>query len=298
VLNAEPDSFASAFFQQHGLSLCAAAFRLDDAELALKRAAGFGYAPFLGRVGPNERVVPAVRAPDGSLNYLVNEASGQPTLFEADFVLADIDGPSEIGPLTGIDHVCLALPMGSLDSWTLYLKAVFGLDAAPGVVVPDPYGLVRSRAFSNDARSLRLVLNASVDAHTAVSEAVHTYQGTGLNHVAFGTSDIFRAVKECSAAGLPLLRIPRNYYDDLAARFALTDAFLERLQAHGLLYDRDEHGGEFLHAYTEMLDQRFFLEIVERRGGYDGYGAPNAAVRLAAQARQRQAGGAWNRDGQ
>jgi len=26
---------------------------------------------------------------------------------------------------------------------------------------------------------------------------------------------------------------------------------------------------------------------VERRGGYDGYGAPNAAVRLAAQARQR-----------
>ena len=289
VLNAEPDSFASAFFQQHGLSLCAAAFRLDDAQAALERAASFGYMPFSGRIGPNEREVPAVRSPDGSLNYLVNERSDQPTLFEADFVLTDIDGPSEVGPLIGVDHVCLSLPMGSLDSWTLFLKAVFGLEASPSVVVPDPYGLVRSRAFANGDRSLRMVLNASVDRHTAVAETVQAYHGTGLNHVAFGTADIFRAVSEFEAAGLPLLRIPGNYYDDLEARYALPASLLAKLQAHNLLYDRDERGGEFLHAYTETLDQRFFLEIVERRAGYDGYGAPNAAVRLAAQARRRSA---------
>lgn len=288
VLNAEPDSYASAFFQQHGLSLCASAFRLDDAQLALERAAGFGYVPFLGKVGPNERLVPAVRAPDGSLNYLVNEKSEQPTLFEADFMLIDVDGPSEVGPLVGVDHACLALPIGALDSWTLFLKTVLGLRASPGVVVPDPYGLVRSRAFSSNDGSVRIVLNASVDPHTAVSEAIQTYHGSGLNHVAFRAADIFRAVAEFKAAGLPLLGIPRNYYDDLAARYALPDTFLSQLQAHDLLYDRDEHGGEFLHAYTETLDQRFFLEIVERRGGYDGYGAPNAAVRLAAQARRRQ----------
>jgi 4-hydroxyphenylpyruvate dioxygenase len=287
VLNAEPDSFASAFFQQHGLSLCASAFRLDDAQAALERAANFGYKPFSGRIGPNERVVPAVRSPDGSLNYLVNERADQPTLFEADFVLTDIDGPSEVGPLTGIDHVCLSLPMGSLDSWTLFLKAVFGLEASPSVVVPDPYGLVRSRAFANGDRSLRMVLNASVDRHTAVAETVQAYHGTGLNHVAFGTADIFRAVAEFEAAGLPLLRIPGNYYDDLEARYALSETLLANLRTHNLLYDRDERGGEFLHAYTETLDQRFFLEIVERRAGYDGYGAPNAAVRLAAQARRR-----------
>lgn len=287
VLNAEPDSYASAFFQQHGLSLCASAFRLDDAQLALERAAGFGYVPFLGKVGPNERLVPAVRAPDGSLNYLVNEKSEQPTLFEADFMLTDVDGPTDVEPLIGIDHACLALPIGALDSWTLFLKTVLGLRASPGVVVPDPYGLVRSRAFSNLDGSVRIVLNASVDPHTAVAETVQTYHGSGLNHVAFRAADIFQAVARFKAAGLPLLGIPRNYYDDLAARYALPDEFLVRLQAHDLLYDREEGGGEFLHAYTETLDQRFFLEIVERRGGYDGYGAPNAAVRLAAQARRR-----------
>ena len=67
-------------------------------------------APFSGRVGPNERVVPGVQAPDGSLDYFVDETPGAPTLYESDFVLTDVDGPVEVGPLTGIDHVCLALP--------------------------------------------------------------------------------------------------------------------------------------------------------------------------------------------
>jgi 4-hydroxyphenylpyruvate dioxygenase len=287
VLNAEPDSFADAFFQRHGLSLCASALRVDDARLARERAAGFGYQPFSGRVGPNERVVPAIQAPDGSLNYFVNEQPGEPTLFEADFALTDVDGPTEVGPITGIDHVSLSLSAGSFDAWVLYLKSVFGLQASAAVLLPDPYGLVRSRALFSADRGLRMVLNASVDPHTATAENVRAYHGTGLNHVAFSTGDIFRAVTEFEAAGVPLLRVPANYYDDLDARHTLPAGFLDALREHNLLYDRDEQGGEFLHAYTETLDQRFFLELVERRGGYDGYGAPNAAVRLAEQARQR-----------
>jgi len=288
VLNAEPDSFANAFFQQHGLSLCASAFRVDDARQAFQRAAGFGYAPFSGQVGPNERVVPAVQAPDGSLNYFVDETPDQPTLFEADFVLTDVNGPAEVGPLSRIDHVCLAVPANSLDTWVLFLRTAFGFQAEAGVLVPDPYGLVRSRALRSSDGSVRVVLNASVDRHTAVAEALHTYHGSGLNHVAFSTGDIFGAIAQFVADGLPVLRIPRNYYDDLAARYALPDDMLEALREHNILYDRDERGGEFFHAYTEQLDQRFFMEIVERRGGYDGYGAGNAAVRLAAQAQRRR----------
>ncbi len=287
VLNAEADSFASAFFQQHGLSLCASALRVDDAARAFGRAAGFGCAPFSGKVGPNERVVPAVRAPDGSLSYFVDEAPDAPTLFEADFVLAHDTAPAT-PLLSGIDHVVLSLPADALDTWVLFFRAVLGFTAEPGYVVPDPYGLVRSRALRSRDGSVRIALNASVDRHTAVAEALHTYRGTGLNHVAFGTGNLFDAVPQFIAAGLPILRIPRNYYDDLAARYALPDALIDAMCARHILYERDERGGEFFHAYTEPLDQRFFLEIVERRGGYDGYGASNTAVRLAAQAQQRR----------
>jgi 4-hydroxyphenylpyruvate dioxygenase len=45
-----------------------------------------------------------------------------------------------------------------------------------------------------------------------------------------------------------------------------------------------------MHAYTHAFRDRFFLEVVERRGGYAGFGAANAAVRMAAQRHQAPRG--------
>jgi len=53
-----------------------------------------------------------------------------------------------------------------------------------------------------------------------------------------------------------------------------------------LLYDRDEHGS-FRHAYTESFHDRFFFEVLERHG-YVGFGAANAAIRMAAQSHRRE----------
>jgi len=43
--------------------------------------------------------------------------------------------------------------------------------------------------------------------------------------------------------------------------------------------------GESFQIYMHAFAERFFFEIVERRG-YQGFGAPNASVRLAAQTRE------------
>jgi 4-hydroxyphenylpyruvate dioxygenase len=55
------------------------------------------------------------------------------------------------------------------------------------------------------------------------------------------------------------------------------------LRAGNILYDRNG-GAEFFQVYTRTQEGGFFFEIVERRG-YHGYGAVNASIRLAAQAR-------------
>ena len=55
------------------------------------------------------------------------------------------------------------------------------------------------------------------------------------------------------------------------------------MRALNILYDRDGDGA-FHQAYTQTLDGGFFFEIVQR-DGYKGYGAANASIRLAAQAR-------------
>jgi 4-hydroxyphenylpyruvate dioxygenase len=83
-----------------------------------------------------------------------------------------------------------------------------------------------------------------------------------------------------------LLDIPENYYEDLGARLGLEDAELGALARRHLLFDRDAAGGTFRHAYTHAFRDRFFLEIAERAGGYVGFGAANAAVRMAAQRRR------------
>lgn len=288
MLNEQGGSFASAFHHEHGLSACASAYRVDDAALAFERAAAFGYAPFSGGVGPDERVVPGVQAPDGSLQYFVDEAPGQPTLFETDFNLTDPGTATEGDVLRRIDHVCLNIPADTLDTWVLFYKAALGFDAETSVLLPDPYGLVRSRAVRSSNGSVRIVLNASVDRRTSVAQSLSTYHGTGLNHVAFATDDIFAAATRMREQGVPVLRIPRNYYDDLGARFGFDDAELARMQTGGILYDRDSSGGEFFQLYTEQFADRFFLEVVQRKGGYEGYGAVNAPVRLAAHAQRRK----------
>ena len=47
--------------------------------------------------------------------------------------------------------------------------------------------------------------------------------------------------------------------------------------------------GEFFQIYTRTFEDRFFFEIVQRRA-YGGFGAGNAPIRLAAQARETAPG--------
>jgi 4-hydroxyphenylpyruvate dioxygenase len=106
-----------------------------------------------------------------------------------------------------------------------------------------------------------------------------------VHHIAFVVADVGAAADAAAAAGAPMLDIPPNYYEDLGARFGLADSELALLARRHLLYDRDPDGGVFLHAYTRAFRDRFFFEIAERQRAYQGFGAANAAVRMAAQRR-------------
>jgi 4-hydroxyphenylpyruvate dioxygenase len=92
VLNAERDSFAHAFYSVHGPSICAIALEVADELETLSRAEAFLCTRVDGRVGPNERTIPAVTALDGSLIYFVpfHEQSQNP--LEIDFLAEQAGG--------------------------------------------------------------------------------------------------------------------------------------------------------------------------------------------------------------
>ena len=129
-------------------------------------------------------------------------------------------------PEPSSDAVAEALPEDDLDSRVLFHRAVLGLEPETTWLLPDPYGLLRSRAVSNA---------------------------------------------------------------DVAVRFGLDDALVDGMQSFGILYDRAGEA-EFFHLYGTPFQNRFFFEVVSRKGGYDLYGAANAPARMAALAEPRRRG--------
>ncbi len=231
-------------------------------------------------MGPGELDIPAIRGVGGALIYFTDAGSDLARVWDIEFEPVE-EAPS--GPLTRIDHVAQSMTPDEMLSWRLFYLALFDFETTPQVDVIDPAGIVESLALQDEARTLRICLNASLSRRTQSARFLDEFFGAGVQHIAFATDDIFAAAEAISAAGLDLLPIPENYYDDLEARLALDPALVDQLKAHGIMYDEDEHG-RYFQLYTRAFEDRFFFEIVAREG-YRGFGAPNAPIRLAAQAR-------------
>jgi 4-hydroxyphenylpyruvate dioxygenase len=152
------------------------------------------------------------------------------------------------------------------------------------VDVVDPAGLVRSQVIENAEGSLRITLNGAENRRTLAGRFITESFGSAVQHLAFRSDDIFATAAQLADNGFTPLAVSPNYYDDLEARFALDGDFLAQLRAASIFYDRDDLG-EYFQLYSPSYGEGFFFEIVERRGGYRGYGAANAQFRIAAQKR-------------
>ena len=283
VINGEREGFAHSSYIMHGPSVCALCLRVDDAQAVMDRAKALLALPFTQTVLDGELDIPAIRGVGGSLIYFVDGRSDLGRLWEIDFERTEAPPDGGAGGLVGIDHVAQSMEYDEMLSWLLFYTSILDVAKTPGLDIPDPGGLMRSLVVQNRDRSLSLVLNGSQSQQTASARFLSEFFGSGVQHIAFATKDIFACAEAIRAAGLDTLPIPENYYDDLEARFVLPDDMLGGLKAHGILYDRDAEG-EFFQIFTTTFADRFFFEIVERRG-YTGFGATNAAIRLAVQKR-------------
>ncbi|WP_405592695.1 bifunctional sugar phosphate isomerase/epimerase/4-hydroxyphenylpyruvate dioxygenase family protein [Streptomyces sp. NBC_01092] len=252
-----------------GIGLAAIGLESPDPTGAARRAEAL-LAPVLPRRRTAEDApLDAVAAPDGTELFFCTTDRPQQPNWRADFVDAAHE-PAAAG-VHRIDHLALTQPWHHYDEATLFHRSVLGLHAQESVDVADPYGLMRSRAVTNADGSVRIALGVGA---APTDDTVHA------QHIALATDDVVATARRFLRAGGRLLRIPANYYDDLAARHEFADGELETYRELGILYDRDAHG-EFRHCYT-MTVGRVFFELVQR-DGYRGYGAQNAPVRLAAQ---------------
>lgn len=254
---------------------------LSDPERARERAERLSAPALARRRDPSEAALQSVAAPDGTAVFFC--PTGPP---DADSWLADFSAPAVTNAheqrdtsIIDIDHIGLYQPFDHFDEASLFYRALLGLAPTEVSELASPDGLVRSRALSHpDTKSpLRIVLNVSLLGRGPQADA-----DGGAQHIALSCDDIFSIAEDMVDAGVSPLRVPDNYYDDLAARTDLPPAQRERMRRLGILYDHDPQGGEFLHLYTPLLDGRLFFEVVQRVDGYQGYGAANTTIRMTA----------------
>eukprot|EP00913_Durusdinium_trenchii_P004203 g3895.t1 len=280
IVNSDEGGFANTAFAVHGVTAYAMALVVEDAEQALARALALGAEEFRQPVAAGEVQIPAIRGVGGGLLYLVDSKSELGRFSEIDFVPATEGETGIPAHLTRIDHIAQTVGYDEMLTWLLFYNSIFKTRKTPMVDIIDPAGVVRSQVVESEDGVLRITLNGAENRRTLAGHFIAETFGSGIQHLAFQTDDIFATASALRQNGFRPLPISGNYYGDIEARFGLDPELTERLKAENILYDQDEHG-EYFQLYSTTYGEGFFFEIVERRG-YTGYGAANAIFRIAA----------------
>jgi 4-hydroxyphenylpyruvate dioxygenase len=280
VINTEREGFAHASYRAHGTSVCDIGFRVDDAASTVRRAEALNVSLFRQPVGQGELELPAIQSVGGGIMHFIDDKSGLSRVWEIEFERNDI-GVAKGAGLTGIDHIAQSMNYDEMLTWSLFYTSLFRLEKKPVIDVVDPGGIVRSQVIEGPEANLRLTLNGAETSKTLAGQFIAERFSSAVQHVAFATDDIFETVALLQCSGFDTLAMPSNYYDDVQARFGLSEERKQQLLAGNILYDEDDEG-EYYQLYSQPYGDGFFFEIVQRVNGYRGYGAANAPYRTAA----------------
>lgn len=280
LVNTGAEGFNRSAFASHGTTVSEMGVMVPDAEAAFARAVALGADRFGEPRPEGQLAIPGVRGVGGSVIRLLDRRGDLGRVWDTEFPGAA--AVAQGAGLMSVDHVAQTMAYDEMLSWALFYTSIFDARKTPVVDVVDPDGLVRSQAI--ESGGMRITLNGTDARRTLAGRFFSDTFGSSVQHIALASDDIFATAAALASRGFPALPIGDNYYDDLEARFGLDAAITRRLRAANILYDSDGQG-EFFQLYSVAQPDGFFFEIVERRGGYAGYGAPNAPFRIAAQKR-------------
>jgi 4-hydroxyphenylpyruvate dioxygenase len=279
IVNAEPDSFAQAFARVHGPSACAMAFRVRDAAAAFERAVALGARPFHGKVGPMELNIPAIQGIGGSLIYLVDRYGEGGSIYDVDFRwLPGVERKPQGAGLAYIDHLTHNVHRGRMAQWARFYSKLFNFRELRYFDIEGKVTGLKSKAMVSPCGKIRIPINESADDKSQIEEFLQAYHGEGIQHIALGSTDIYRTVERLKAQKVKFLATPDTYYELLGKRLPGHGENLSRLKRNQILVDGQAGKGKprrlLLQIFTETLIGPIFFEIIQRKGD-EGFGEGN-----------------------
>ncbi len=275
IINAEPDSFAQQFAARHGPCVCAMAFRVKNASLAINKAVAAGARQVNQKVGPMELNIPAIEGIGGSRLYLVDRY-GASTIYDVDFVpIADVE-PAVSAGLKSIDHLTHNVRRGNMAKWAGFYEKVFNFREIRYFDIEGKVTGLKSKAMTSPCGKIRIPINESADDQSQIEEYLREYHGEGIQHIALDTDQIYNTVDTLRESGIQFQDTNDVYYDNLASRLPNHPEDEAELHRRKILIDGGESqgGGYLLQIFTTNVIGPIFFEIIQRKGN-EGFGEGN-----------------------
>lgn len=285
IVNAEPDSFAQRFARLHGPSICAIAFRVQDAAKACKRALELGAWGYAGQAGPGELNIPAIKGIGDSLIYLVDRWRGkngaqQGEIGNIGFYDVDFEplpgarlDPQGFG-LTYIDHLTHNVHRGRMGEWADFYERIFNFREIRYFDIEGQVTGVKSKAMTSPCGKIRIPINEEGNEKAGqIQEYLDLYRGEGIQHIALGSTDLYRTVDALRAGGVKLLDTIDTYYELVDKRIPGHGESLEALKKRKILID-GKPGELLLQIFSENQLGPIFFEFIQRKGD-QGFGEGN-----------------------
>jgi 4-hydroxymandelate synthase len=287
------DHPASQFVARHGDGVAVTAFRTDSAATAYADAVAAG-GPGIRepRTWENDeaRVVTAEVAGFGDEVYRFVERSGSGAHFQPRAIEMESmgHGAGADDLLRIVDHLALCVPAGELDSTVAFHERVFGFTVTfEEYIELGNQGMMSKVVQSPSGGVTFTIIQPDLSRRAGqIDDFLAWHDGAGVQHVAFLTDDIVRAVGTLAGRGVEFAATPASYYDMLTARLGTTDIPAEALRPLGILVDRDQWGQMYqIFAKSTHIRRTYFHELIDRHGART-FGTNNIPALYAAKERE------------
>jgi 4-hydroxyphenylpyruvate dioxygenase len=164
-----------------------------------------------------------------------------------------------------------------MDEWVQFYEKVFGFDLFMHFDINTGRSALMSKVVSSTDGWVKLPINEPSSQNSQIQEFLDRYSGPGVQHIALLTPSIVDTVAEMRRMGVDFLDVPDTYYDEeFEQRVGKIEEDKNELRKLKILVDRD-HDGYLLQLFTKCVFARptLFFEVIQRRGGAQGFGEGN-----------------------
>ena len=155
VLNADPDSFAAGFVQDHGPCAPSMGWRVADAKVAFDHAVSKGAVPYEGDGKVLD--VPAIVGIGGSLIYFVDQYHDT-SPYNAEYNWLTRSKPAGVG-FYYLDHLTHNVHKGNMDKWFHFYGELFNFREVRFFDIEGKYTGLLSRALTSPCGRIRIPIN-------------------------------------------------------------------------------------------------------------------------------------------